>query len=190
MKDIDNGELRFDKSISTTKLYLLASSAQGSSDATVTIYYNDGSQHQANISIPDWYSDSTNGYGSMNRISRADDSIDARYKFNLYENSISTNASNEISKIGIQKNTSGYPMFFAVSAEDLNTSSTGVEQYIESLYSIYPSVLNRGESLFINTPEINHTIHLMSFDGLSISKTLTKNSQTIIDTTQDRKSVV
>ena len=189
MKDIDNGELRFDKSISTTKLYLLASSAQGSSDATVTIYYNDGSQHQANISIPDWYGDSTNGYGSMNRISRADDSIDARYKFNLYENSISTNASNEISKIGIQKNTSGYPMFFAVSAEDLNTSSTGVEQYIESLYSIYPSVLNRGESLFINTPEINHTIHLMSFDGLSISKTLTKNSQTIIDTTQLEKGI-
>ena len=119
-------ELAFDTLVHAKKIYVLAVSADGSSQLTVTPLYADATRGDAvTETIADWYNTTESGdeavYGLGRILTKSSgwqgqsDVVDSKEAYNLYEMALTTDSSRKLSGIAVSK-TGGRPTVLAVSA--------------------------------------------------------------------------
>lgn len=169
--------LKFEGETKTNALYLLSTSADGSSTVKVTVNYTDGSSSSTQVlSIGDWFSNSATGtavYG-LDRIALADipntsykkDRVDGRYKFCMYEHKVTTNQNKTITSVMVENTGNAHPSIFAVTIEGKD-AGVGVEKAFTNEHParIYPNPIRNGETLNIESAHAS-TIELMNMQGV------------------------
>lgn len=183
LKSVDTGELVFTEEPKAMMLYLLATSANGTSNVAVTINYKDSTREEATtITLGDWFGGSTTNTAmtGLGRIIRNDDSnykaddIDNRLQFRLFESVIPVNKDKEITSISLSKTGSGYPVIFAVSKKSEITPDN-IENLFLNPTHIYPNPVANGEVVTVESENIE-LLQLVTMQG-DILKQKTVNSE-------------
>lgn len=107
----DSGTLSFNTTPKASKIYMLATTGSGSSNADITVNFTDGSsQTFTNQAINDWYYGASYAISGIGRVSRITDNIEnSTNNPRLYEISLSVNSVNQtknISGITVKKTSS------------------------------------------------------------------------------------
>lgn len=107
----DSGTLSFNSTPKASKLYLLATTGSGISEAKITVNFTDGTtQVFTNNIINDWYGGTSFAINGIGRVSRVNDAIEnSADNPRLYEIALSISAANQsknISSVNIAKTSS------------------------------------------------------------------------------------
>ncbi|KMQ61964.1 hypothetical protein ACM40_06490 [Chryseobacterium sp. BLS98] len=144
----DSGTLAFNTSPKASKIYMLATTGSGSSNADIVVNFSDGSsQTFTNQEINDWYYGSSYAIWGIGRVSRVTDNIEnSTDNPRLYEISLSINSVNQtknISSISVAK----------------TSSATGILcvfgfSYVAANNCIAPDILNTS-NITVNSADIS-----------------------------------
>ncbi len=122
-----SGELKLATPVKTDKLWLLCICGNGPTELYVEVSYKDGEFTYGNITIEDWWNESTNpedhkgkdeAFWGFDRIDRETESPQGVTSVRILEKAIATNPDKEIQSVYIEKTnvSNGYPTILGLSA--------------------------------------------------------------------------
>lgn len=120
-------DFTFANPIYTDQINLLVTSANGESEAEITVNYEDGSKENIqNATVADWHAaeaDGTEAVYGLGRIHKTNGDIAGERNFRLFEINASANRSSRVKSIKVNNKTYGsYLTVFGVNAKDMKTS--------------------------------------------------------------------
>jgi len=136
------GALQFATPVSTDKLYILGTSADGASDVTATVIYSDNTTADFTISLSDWCASGsgTIALSNIGRVNTADDNFNTNQGCHLNECVLSTSKSITITGVKFKNNSSSSKVnIFAIS---MKSATTSIDQTVVSGDCIVTGIYN------------------------------------------------
>lgn len=125
IKTGEGGDLIFGAPITTSQLYILATSGDGSSDLTVTPLYSDGSQGEGiALTVADWSVKSLSGeeaISGLSRINKRTDTYSQSFAFCLFDHAIGTDKSRELRGVRLTSTRGGRALVMGVAYKVVQT---------------------------------------------------------------------
>lgn len=118
IKTGEGGDLIFGAPITTSQLYILATSGDGSSDLTATPLYSDGSQGEGiALTVADWSVKSLSGeeaISGLSRINKRTDTYSQSFAFCLFDHAIGTDKSRKLRGVRLTSTRGGRALVMGV----------------------------------------------------------------------------
>lgn len=118
IKTGEGGDLIFGAPITTSQLYILATSGDGSSDLTATPLYSDGSQGEGiALTVADWSVKSLSGeeaISGLSRINKRTDTYSQSFAFCLFDHAIGTDKSRKLRGVRLASTRGGRALVMGV----------------------------------------------------------------------------
>lgn len=118
IKTGEGGDLIFGAPITTSQLYILATSGDGSSDLTATPLYSDGSQGEGiALTVADWSVKSLSGeeaISGLSRINKRTDTYSQSLAFCLFDHAIDTDKSRKLRGVRLTSTRGGRALVMGV----------------------------------------------------------------------------
>lgn len=125
IKTGEGGDLIFGAPITTSQLYILATSGDGSSDLTATPLYSDGSQGEGiALTVADWSVKSLSGeeaISGLSRINKRTDTYSQSFAFCLFDHAIGTDKSRKLRGVRLTSTRGGRAMVMGVAYKVVQT---------------------------------------------------------------------
>ena len=125
IKTGEGGDLIFGAPITTSQLYILATSGDGSSDLTATPLYSDGSQGEGiALTVADWSVKSLSGeeaISGLSRINKRTDTYSQSFAFCLFDHAISTDKSRKLRGVRLTSTRGGRALVMGVAYKVVQT---------------------------------------------------------------------
>ena len=125
IKTGEGGDLIFDAPITTSQLYILATSGDGSSDLTATPLYSDGSQGEGiALTVADWSVKSLSGeeaISGLSRINKRTDTYSQSFAFCLFDHAIGTDKSRKLRGVRLTSTRGGRALVMGVAYKVVQT---------------------------------------------------------------------
>lgn len=125
IKTGEGGDLIFGAPITTSQLYILATSGDGSSDLTVTPLYSDGSQDEGiALTVADWSVKSLSGeeaISGLSRINKRTDTYSQSFAFCLFDHAIGTDKSRKLRGVRLTSTRGGRALVMGVAYKVVQT---------------------------------------------------------------------
>lgn len=125
IKTGEGGDLIFGAPITTSQLYILATSGDGSSDLTATPLYSDGSQGEGiALTVADWSVKSLSGeeaISGLSRINKRTDTYSQSFAFCLFDHAIGTDKSRKLRGVRLTSTRGGRALVMGVAYKVVQT---------------------------------------------------------------------
>lgn len=125
IKTGEGGDLIFGAPITTSQLYILATSGDGSSDLTATPLYSDGSQGEGiALTVADWSVKSLSGeeaISGLSRINKRTDTYSQSFAFCLFDHAIGTDKSRKLRGVRLASTRGGRALVMGVAYKVVQT---------------------------------------------------------------------
>ena len=125
IKTGEGGDLIFGAPITTSQLYILATSGDGSSDLTATPLYSDGSQGEGiALTVADWSVKSLSGeeaISGLSRINKRTDTYSQSFAFCLFDHAIGTVKSRKLRGVRLASTRGGRALVMGVAYKVVQT---------------------------------------------------------------------
>ena len=125
IKTGEGGDLIFGAPITTSQLYILATSGDGSSDLTATPLYSDGSQGEGvALTVADWSVKSLSGeeaISGLSRINKRTDTYSQSLAFCLFDHAIDTDKSRKLRGVRLTSTRGGRALVMGVAYKVVQT---------------------------------------------------------------------
>lgn len=125
IKTGERGDLIFGAPITTSQLYILATSGDGSSDLTATPLYSDGSQGEGiALTVADWSVKSLSGeeaISGLSRINKRTDTYSQSFAFCLFDHAIGTDKSRKLRGVRLTSTRGGRALVMGVAYKVVQT---------------------------------------------------------------------
>lgn len=125
IKTGEGGDLIFSTPITTSQLYILATSGDGSSDLTATPLYSDGSQGEGvALTVADWSVKSLSGeeaISGLSRINKRTDTYSQSFAFCLFDHAIGTDKSRKLRGVRLTSTRGGRALVMGVAYKVVQT---------------------------------------------------------------------
>lgn len=125
IKTGEGGDLIFGAPITTSQLYILATSGDGSSDLTATPLYSDGSQGEGiELTVADWSVKSLSGeeaISGLSRINKRTDTYSQSFAFCLFDHAIGTDKSRKLRGVRLTSTRGGRVLVMGVAYKVVQT---------------------------------------------------------------------
>lgn len=125
IKTGEGGDLIFGAPITTSQLYILATSGDGSSDLTATPLYSDGSQGEGiALTVADWSVKSLSGeeaISGLSRINKRTDTYSQSFAFCLFDHAIGTDKSRKLRGVRLTNTRGGRALVMGVAYKVVQT---------------------------------------------------------------------
>lgn len=125
IKTGEGGDLIFGAPITTSQLYILATSGDGSSDLTATPLYSDGSQGESiALTVADWSVKSLSGeeaISGLSRINKRTDTYSQSFAFCLFDHAIGTDKSRKLRGVRLTSTRGGRALVMGVAYKVVQT---------------------------------------------------------------------
>ena len=125
IKTGEGGDLIFGAPITTSQLYILATSGDGSSDLTATPLYSDGSQGEGiELTVADWSVKSLSGeeaISGLSRINKRTDTYSQSFAFCLFDHAIGTDKSRKLRGVRLTSTRGGRALVMGVAYKVVQT---------------------------------------------------------------------
>ena len=125
IKTGEGGDLIFGAPITTSQLYILATSGDGSSDLTATPLYSDGSQGEGiALTVADWSVKSLSGeeaISGLSRINKRTDTYSQSFAFCLFDHAIGTDKSRKLRGVRLTSSRGGRALVMGVAYKVVQT---------------------------------------------------------------------
>lgn len=125
IKTGEGGDLIFGAPITTSQLYILATSGDGSSDLTATPLYSDGSQGEGiALTVADWSVKSLSGeeaISGLSRINKRTDTYSQSLDFCLFDHAIGTDKSRKLRGVRLTSTRGGRALVMGVAYKVVQT---------------------------------------------------------------------
>lgn len=125
IKTGEGGDLIFGAPITTSQLYILATSGDGSSDLTATPLYSDGSQGEGiALTVADWSVKSLSGeeaISGLSRINKRTNTYSQSFAFCLFDHAIGTDKSRKLRGVRLTSTRGGRALVMGVAYKVVQT---------------------------------------------------------------------
>ena len=125
IKTGEGGDLIFGAPITTSQLYILATSGDGSSDLTATPLYSDGSQGEGiALTVADWSVKSLSGeeaISGLSRINKRTDTYSQSFAFCLFDHAIGTDKNRKLRGVRLTSTRGGRALVMGVAYKVVQT---------------------------------------------------------------------
>lgn len=125
IKTGEGGDLIFGAPITTSQLYILATSGDGSSDLTATPLYSDGSQGEGiALTVADWSVKSLSGeeaISGLSRINKRTDTYSQSFAFCLFDHAIGTDKSRKLRGVRLTSTRGGRALVMGMAYKVVQT---------------------------------------------------------------------
>lgn len=125
IKTGEGGDLIFGAPVTTSQLYILATSGDGSSDLTATPLYSDGSQGEGiALTVADWSVKSLSGeeaISGLSRINKRTDTYSQSFAFCLFDHAIGTDKSRKLRGVRLTSTRGGRALVMGVAYKVVQT---------------------------------------------------------------------
>lgn len=125
IKTGEGGDLIFGAPITTSQLYILATSGDGSSDLTATPLYSNGSQGEGiALTVADWSVKSLSGeeaISGLSRINKRTDTYSQSFAFCLFDHAIGTDKSRKLRGVRLTSTRGGRALVMGVAYKVVQT---------------------------------------------------------------------
>lgn len=125
IKTGEGGDLIFGAPITTSQLYILATSGDGSSNLTATPLYSDGSQGEGTaLTVADWSVKSLSGeeaISGLSRINKRTDTYSQSFAFCLFDHAIGTDKNRKLRGVRLTSTRGGRALVMGVAYKVVQT---------------------------------------------------------------------